>query len=383
MSYRCFTQSICSLSHRKNDWHIIMKKTKIVAMHLPQYHRIPENDMWWGEGFTEWTNVKRARPLFDGHLQPRIPLDNNYYDLSDTKTMIEQMKLASNYGIDAFCFYHYWFKNGKQLLEKPVNELLNMKSVPLSYMFCWANEPWTRTWDGSSGAKKILMKQEYGDKNDWKNHFRYLSKFFLQDEYLKIDGRPVICIYKPADIKDYCDYLDYWNELAYKSGFKNGLFIIHVYRGSVVFKNECYCDGVMDFEPFATRGRIGNKRLSNIGKKYIGNNGLEYEVIDYKKFGSYMVEHMYFRNANHYMGLFTGWDNSPRVGDNTRIIYDNNSPKEFGIILKELYKMSVEANNDFLFINAWNEWGEGTFLEPDEKYHYGYLEEIKRVKSLI
>ena len=139
-------------------------KCAVVALYLPQFHEIPENNEWWGKGFTEWTNVKKAVPVFKNHIQPRVPLNENYYDLSDSKVLIQHMKLAKEFGIDGFCFYHYWF-GGKKLLEKPVENLLHEKKIPLDFMLCWANEPWTRTWDGDNGSKTILLDQNYGKKS--------------------------------------------------------------------------------------------------------------------------------------------------------------------------------------------------------------------------
>jgi lipopolysaccharide biosynthesis protein len=170
----------------------LIKKIRSIAIHLPQYHTIPENDEWWGEGFTEWTNVKKAKPLFEGHHQPHVPLSNNYYDLSENKALCKQAELAKKYGIDGFCFYHYWF-NGKKLLEKPLEQMLERGTPDFPFMLCWANENWTRTWDGMD--KHILMKQEYGFEDD-EAHFDYLLPFFKDDRYIKIDGKPVFLVYR-------------------------------------------------------------------------------------------------------------------------------------------------------------------------------------------
>lgn len=358
-------------------------KTRIIAMYLPQYHRIPENDNWWGKGFTEWNNVKRAKPLFYGHLQPRVPLHGDYYDLSDPNVLRGQMQVAKDFGIDGFCFYHYWFKGGKMLLEKPTEALLEENRIPLQFMFCWANEPWTRTWDGEVGSKKVLMEQQYGSYEDWKRHFDYLLKFFRREEYIKIDEKPVICIYRPGDIQNYKQFIDYWNDLAQKNGFVNGIYVINVYRGGLLLDQECYSDAVMDFEPFASMWRFGKAVMSDMCNEYFGEDGSNYEVIDYNLFGKRMVEKFYLKESNHFMGLFTGWDNSPRIGERVSIIFENNSPIVFGELLEKMYQKSNDLDNELLFINAWNEWGEGTFLEPDEQYGYGYLKEIQRIKKII
>ena len=169
---------------------------RIIAFYLPQFHNIPENDEWWGDGFTEWVNVKKAEPIYEGHEQPRVPLDGNYYNLLDDDVKIWQAELAKKYGIYGFCYYHYWF-NGKLLLEKPMEQMLENKKVDLPFCVCWANEPWTRAW---VGEKKVLIGQEYGTEKEWKEHFDYMLPFFRDDRYIKEDNRPLYVIYRPEII---------------------------------------------------------------------------------------------------------------------------------------------------------------------------------------
>ena len=191
-------------------------KTKVLALHLPQYHRIPENDRWWGEGFTDWVNVRKAKPLFQGHEQPVVPLNNNYYDLSDTAAIRWQAQLAKQYGVYGFCYYHYWF-SGRKLLEKPCELLLDHKDIDIKYCFCWANESWARTWDGKE--HDVLMKQVYGGREDWTAHFDYLLPFFQDERYIRIDNKPVIFIYSCHRIADFDDVVAWWDELARENGF--------------------------------------------------------------------------------------------------------------------------------------------------------------------
>ncbi|HEM5166089.1 TPA: glycoside hydrolase family 99-like domain-containing protein, partial [Streptococcus suis] len=188
-----------------------------IAFYLPQFHAIPENDEWWGEGFTEWTNMKAATPLFEGHLQPRIPLDNNYYNLLDEKTMEWQVELAKKYGLYGFCFYHYWF-NGHMLLEKPMEMMLNNPNINFPYMICWANEPWTNAWK-ADGNEKTLIAQHYGREKEWKQHFEYLLQFFKDKNYIVENNKPMLLIYRPEIIECLNEMLDYWNELAIEAGF--------------------------------------------------------------------------------------------------------------------------------------------------------------------
>lgn len=362
-----------------------MNSTEIIALHLPQFHQIPENDEWWGEGFTEWTNVKKAKPIYDGHLQPRIPLNGNYYDLSDVGTVVKQMELAAKYGVDGFCFYHYWFK-GKKLLYKPIEALLELDRIPLRFMLSWANEPWTRTWDGSKGAETILMAQDYGKKNDWIEHYNYLARFFERKEYIKIYNRPVIVVYNSADIDIREEMFTVWNEQARQDGFADGLYIINTHRLSVERELPMYGDAVFDFEPMATyTDRLTLSARDRIAAKHAGskaeNHDHIYEVFDFGRFCELMTSREAFVSTNHYLGFFTGWDNTPRRGIDTSLLFDGNSPDVVERFFEIQYKRSIDAGNKFLFINAWNEWGEGAILEADEVYGYGYLEGIKRVKD--
>lgn len=356
-----------------------MKKTRIIAMYLPQFHRIPENDKWWGAGFTEWTNVRKATPLFAGHIQPREPLNQDYYDLSNKDVMLNHMNLAKEYGLDGFCFYHYWFKDGKRLLEKPIEALLGEDDIPLPFCLCWANEPWTRNWDGDEGSKVVLMEQEYGKETDWIEHFNYLKGFFSRDEYIKKDGKPVMVIYKPGSIPDFERMTEIWNDQARKNGLE-GLFIIGVHRSNVYDEYPFNCDGVMDFEPFATLSNLNSTKLEMMIEVKKGYNGKSYRVYDYEKLAKHNCSEYKMKDINHYLGCFPGWDNTPRMGDDERVLkIVNNTVKNFKEYFRGQYKKSVRNNNEFMFINAWNEWGEGAYLEPDSINKYGYLESIKEV----
>ena len=184
---------------------------KILAYYLPQFHEIPENNEWWGKGFTEWTNVKKAKPLFDGHYMPRIPLNENYYDLTDISTQQWQVELARKYGIYGFCMYHYWF-NGHMLLEKPINQYLEHKELDLPFCFSWANEYWTNGW--VSSENKILMAHDNTDEQDWINHFNYFLPFFKDDRYIKVEGKPLLILYFPNILQRCNEMIICWRKLA-------------------------------------------------------------------------------------------------------------------------------------------------------------------------
>lgn len=183
---------------------------KIIAFYLPQFHEIPENNEWWGEGFTEWVNVKKAKPLFEGHNQPRVPLDDKYYDLLDDEVKIWQAKIAKENGIYGFCYYHYWF-NGRKVLERPMEQMLRNNEVDIPFCVCWANEPWTKAW---IGRNEIILPQFYGEKKEWKEHFDYLLPFFQDKRYIKENGKPLMVIYRAEVITNLNEMLDYWSELA-------------------------------------------------------------------------------------------------------------------------------------------------------------------------
>lgn len=215
---------------------------KIIAFYLPQFHNIPENDEWWGDGFTEWVNVKKAKPLYEGHVQPKEPLDDNYYNLTDDDVKVWQSKLAKKYGVYGFCYYHYWF-NGKLLLEKPMEQMLANPEIDTPFCICWANEAWTKAWVNST---KMLIPQKYGEKKEWKEHFDYMLKFFKDDRYIKCDGKPLLVIYKPELIECGNEMIDYFQELAKEAGFP-GLTLAYQH-GNMDFYSEKKDDSRYDLD---------------------------------------------------------------------------------------------------------------------------------------
>lgn len=341
--------------------------TKLIAFYLPQFHRIKENDEWWGEGFTEWTNVKKSKPLYKGHNQPRVPLDNDYYDLSKKETLEKQAKLAKKYGIYGFCFYHYYF-NGKKLLEKPTKILLENKDININYCFSWANEPWTRSWDGKN--KDILMSQSYGEKKEWKEHFEYLLPFFRDERYIKKENKPVFLIYRTNNIPNCEEMVKYWEELAVKNGF-NGIYLLETlnsFQKNPVLKSS---KGVVEFEPMLTMRHYlkATTQIKRLIRKKIGL----IDIVDYDNVWKQIVKRDNNYRKDKYLGAFVGWDNTPRKGKKGLVI-ENSTPEKFGHYLKE----QINKNNtEFIFINAWNEWAEGAYLEPDEKNKFLYLKELK------
>ncbi|MCI8771644.1 MAG: glycosyl transferase [Lachnospiraceae bacterium] len=347
---------------------------KMIAFYLPQFHRIPENDEWWGEGFTEWTNVKKSKPVFRGHYQPRIPLHQNYYNLSDPDVMVWQMDLAKKYGIYGFCFYHYWFA-GKKLLEKPVEDMLKNGRANLPFCLSWANEPWTRTWDGKIGSREVLIGQDYGGKADWKEHFEYLLQFFKSPNYIKYHEKPVFLIYRAQNVEGLEEMMDYWQKLAKKSGLQGIAFFqmntIYGYK-----KSARGFDGIVDFEPVRTLAL--SKSFWALKCRFFLSCDFLPAKVKYSDILNEMVKDERLLDSKRFYGMFTGFDNAARKGIKGLLIYKN-SPESFGHFLDIQVKRSIAEGKEFLFINAWNEWAEGAYLEPDERYGYGYLEAVKRV----
>lgn len=364
-------------------------KIKPIAFYLPQYHSIPENDLAWGKGFTEWTNVKKAKPLFPGHYQPRIPLDQNYYNLEDSTVMKQQSVIAKDHGIFGFCYYHYWFKNGKKLLEKPIENMLKDPDVDIPFCLCWANESWTKRWNGRDG--EIIVEQDYGAIDDWKAHFNYLFEFISDSRYITLDGKPIIIIYKPDEIPCMNDMMECWQNLALENGLKKGLCFIS--QSSATYYNPQFNNKKFSyqikFEPFFSYGNGIREKLMSVSKGlhmpwiYAGiqkimrtkkRKAATQQVIDYDKVWNSILSHK--KNDMLLEGAFVDWDNTPRTNNGYRT--EGAAPEKFRTNLSKLFiKMHQGKTIPCLFINAWNEWAEGAYLEPDEKYGYKYLEALK------
>lgn len=370
-----------------------MKRSKIVAAYLPQYHETPDNNKFWGKGFTDWVAVKNAKPLYEGHVQPKIPLNNNYYDLSDYKVISWQAELAKKYGIDAFNIYHYWFKDGKQELYKPAEILLKHPEVDIEYFFTWDNTSWCRTWgnvkgndwapvfdqnvSSGEGKQNVLVPLEYGDETQWEKHFNYLLPFFRDPRYLRINDCPVLGITQTNDDIVLKKMSSYFIVLA-KQNSLPGLYIITSKR--VFFERNLF-DNTYLYEPgYSVFGKrmAYDRKLKQYFNFELFNNGPGKYSIDYEKCWKKILRSANKnRNNDCFLGAIVAYDDTPRRGDKARII-TNSSPAIFEKYFRLLYKISCETNKELLFVTAWNEWGEGAYLEPDEKDGYGYLEALKR-----
>ena len=356
----------------------------LLAFYLPQFHEIPENNDAWGNGFTEWVNVKKSKPLFKNHYQPRKPLNNNYYNLLDEKVMEWQSELALKYGVNGFVYYHYWFK-GKKLLEKPTERMLKNPKVKIPFCFAWANSAWTKTWHGAGGKNEILMRQEYGNKTDWMEHYNYLRNFFLDSRYILIENKPMVLIYRMKEIRRRDEMFKVWNEMAREDGF-DGVFIVDMlaFREKISSK---YINATVDYEPGKALIKGQNDNLYEALYRYVRvvlqRKREDYGILNRWIVNCYNYDYINKKNLkvkhtkNEFRGICVDYDDSPRQKIKASII-QGTSPEKFGKYLKQCIRKSIEEENDFIFINAWNEWGEGAYLEPDEKYKYQYLEAIKK-----
>ncbi len=356
---------------------------KLMALYLPQFHSFPENDAWWGKGYTEWTAVKRARPLFPGHVQPKEPADGRYYDL-DTEgreTLLRQAELADRYGIYGFTFYQYYF-TGRQLMEKPLNTLLQSPEIPLRYNICWANETWTRAW--YDRKEEILIKQEYGTEREWEAHFSCLLPFFRDPRYLKVDGKPMLLIYRTFDIENLKEMRSCFERRLREEGFP-GLFLV---GGKTAWQEETrtsLVDAWYDFEPGRTLKHhlSRTKKLVYDGRVFLNTmlNTLRKEKRLERKIPIEWIYESIEKRAyagNEYPGIITEWDNTPRRGYKG-LVYSGASPERFEKALRVLKGRVEGRTNDFVFLNAWNEWGEGAAIEPDKRWGDAYLQAVSRV----
>jgi len=351
------------------------KHTRIIAFHLPQFHPTPENDAWWGKGFTEWTNVMRAKPLFPGHYQPHVPADLGFYDLRLPEARHAQAELAREYGIEGFCYYHYWFGNGRRMLERPVNEILASGEPDFPFCLCWANHSWNTVWQGTN---ETLVEQTYPGMDDHAAHFDWLLKAFTDPRYLTVDGKPIFVIYKPDDIPEVEKVMDFWREQALRAGLP-GLWLVGVshYNPGWDPRKRGLDASTMQALP-KMDGRISWRRHPWI-KLLLTLKGQRGPTI----WGYEEVLHILLRRNRvdwpDYPLVLPNWDNTPRCGRRGLVLH-NSRPELFRHHLREALSRVEDRPDDqrIIFLKAWNEWAEGNHVEPDQKWGVGYLEVIQQ-----
>ncbi len=354
--------------------------TKVIALYLPQFHEIKENNEWWGNGHTEWVSCKNSRPFDKTHYQPKVPLNNMYYDLTDSKAQEWQSKLASKYGIYGFCYYHYWFE-GKLLLEKPAENMLNNKEIKINFCFSWANHNWENKIERRE--RKILIKQSYGDKEQWTKHFMYLLNFFLDERYIKVDNKPMFVIYNVEHIHCWLEMKELWIDLAIKHGFK-GIHFVNTLKHEIdpMLSLKYQFDAQFEYQPafsMSRRKKIDYSQYIYVKRVVCKDFLSKPSVFKYDKIVKRSYKLTPKNGVKTYLGVFTDWDITARW--KSRGMYlKGSTPTKFGVYLQnQINRIKNEFNSDYVFITAWNEWSEGAYLEPDEKNKYSYLEQIKKV----
>lgn len=366
--------------------------TRLIAFYFPQFHAIPENDEWWGKGFTDWVNVKAAKPVISDQHQPRVPLGKRYYDQSEKETVRWQVELAKSYGVGGFCHYHYWF-DGKHLLGRPTDIVLESPELDLPFCLCWANETWSRRWDGQD--HHILQLQTHRpDRALWRAHFDYLIRAWSDPRALTIDGKPLFLIYRPHRVLELGQMLDFWRELAHQRGI-GGLFFgtlkQHDFADPAVLP---HFDGVVKFQPFEAMfardrkyihpprsrwfelaGKLPEPLKAILRKSY--RRVVQTRTYDYDLTWEQILESRDEPGLINFEGVFVDWDNTARY-KRRALVFRGASPERFGYWLEKVVsKVSTKpVEQRLIFLNAWNEWAEGTYLEPDERNGYAYLEKL-------
>lgn len=349
--------------------------TNIVSFYLPQFHAILENDEWWGKGFTEWTNVRKAVPLFEGHYQPHIPSELGYYNLVEDEGIQErQAELAKEYGVSGFCYYYYWF-DGKRLLEKPLDALLNNKQIDFPFCICWANESWTRRWDGQE--KEVLMKQVH-DKDSDKRFIEEIIPILKDERYIRINGKdPILLIYRAELFPDLKSTVTFWKEKCREHGIPN-LHVCMVQSFGQVNPINYGCDSAVEFPPHGVYANEISKALPNLVSDFSGN------IYDYREVVDRALQKRNVGDFIWYRGAMLSWDNTARRRNKANIFHYAD-PKEYEKWLVGIVDYTRRFNDEshqMIFVNAWNEWAEGTHLEPDMKFGFEYLEATKRASRV-
>lgn len=378
---------------------------RAIAFYLPQFHPIPENDLWWGEGFTEWTNVRRARPLFAEHYQPRVPVEFGYYDLRSSETREAQADLARAHGVEGFCYWHYWFA-GRRLLERPFNAVLESGKPDFPFCLAWANHSWTASWVGRPW--ELFVDQTYPGRSDYASHFNAVRDAFVDDRYITVDGKPLFLVFRPDKLADPQEFTDCFRELALEAGLK-GLYLLGIMNADADPKALGFDGGVhkglghlLSFLPSAIQSKAETRRRSQVVLERRGLAALHQAIARAQRPSrlgpldalhdqiserlllpsvcsySELVEaatRQLSVSDDHFPCVLPGWDNTPRVGRWGWVLHGS-TPELFADHLR--HALDLIADRPFekrlVFIKSWNEWAEGNYLEPDQRYGRGYLE---------
>lgn len=348
---------------------MIEKKARLIAFYLPQYHPIPENDAFWGKGFTEWTNVTKAKPLYKGHKQPKLPADLGYYDLRVPKVRIQQAKLATEYGIEGFCYWHYWFGNGKRTLERIFKEVLASGEPNFPFCLGWANESWTGKWHGLDN--EIIFEQTYPGKADFEAHFYEALPALKDKRNIRVNDKPLFLIYRPENIpQGMTHFSEIWQQLAIKEGLE-GVYLVGVSNQVTLMDG---LDGMISNSPQVGEFCRKTSWLDNLPLIKTPKP----ELYSYPKFvDKRMSDNI---QENEFPVVVPNWDNTPRSGLKGRVL-ENSTPEYYGKWLASaIEKISTRPLDErIVFIKSWNEWAEGNYLEPDQQFGHQYLETTREI----
>ena len=380
-------------------------RSRIIAFYLPQYHPIPENDKYWGKGFTEWRNVAKAKPLFPGHYEPRIPADLGFYDLRMSEVREAQAELAREAGIEGFCYWHYWFDEGVEALQRPFDEVVASGTPDFPFCIGWANHSWTtKTWtkQKSNQGNTTIFEMKYLGAEQYEKHFYRLLDAFKDERYIKIEGKLLFLIFNIDEFKDFLTFKEVWNDLAAKNGLPGFYFISHTNTLPAIgardvkkfmkiddlndeMINNAFSKGVDGVETLNNNyaeykaGGFLHKVVAGISRKYLG--GIIIEKYNYKKIIKYLLTERHSRE-NVFPEILVGNDRSPRAGKKA-IIYTNATPENFYQCAKAAIDMVQNKDYDhrLIFLNSWNEWGEGAYMEPDLKYGKNFIKALRRAQD--
>lgn len=387
-----------------NEIFMNKKNARVIAFYLPQFHPVMENDKWWGKGFTEWTNVGKAKPLFKGHYQPRVPADLGYYDLRMPEVRESQAKMAREAGVEGFCYWHYWFGNGKRILERPFDEVLSSGKPDFPFCLGWANESWTnKSWKiGTRKMEETVLLQQIYDIDDYKRHFLTILPALKDSRYITVDNKPLFLIYRPLDVPNIKLFMELWRDMAREAGLPGIHFVgvrqnmeheVHSYRKTINGKrvidlSSCKYGELLDigFDAVNSRGywraEYCTRHVSDKFRRWIFRKMFNYFSVSkysHKEINKYMyVEEDRWNNV--YPTLFPNWDRSPRSGKKA-FIYVGSTPELFREQLERALDLvkNKDSEHKILFLQSWNEWAEGNYVEPDLKYGTGYLDALKEM----
>jgi len=373
-----FKQGYMQDEQNNNSTHLV----RAISFYLPQYYPIPENDGWWGKGFTEWTNVTRARPLFKGHRQPNLPADLGFYDLRVPEVREHQAALAREAGIEGFCYWHYWFGGGRKILERPINEVIQSGKPDFPFCLCWANGSWSGVWHGA--ADRVLMEQHYFGEEDYRAFFLDTLPAFKDPRYIRVDGKPLFLVYSPTDIPDWPVFVATFRKLAREAGL-GGFYLLGL--DNKLEPTSMGLDGIAPNLPAGYWGKIpwqpGLLRKVERQLQYNGRHIRQHwmgqpRVLPYADFVANQPDTPL--PMHEHPTVLPNWDNTPR-SKQRGLVLQGATPALFGQQMEKAISrmMHKPVEQRLLFIKAWNEWAEGNYLEPDQAFGHGWLQECRRI----